>query len=200
MFGSPAGYQLGNSLHLTVMDREYLTYFPQSTLVKWVGKPWQWAFLRHLYSSVASRSSVVMRLILANAASELEGRKTTDPALAGLVVSKTRGAGAAHYGAALREFSDMLQQSLSCKLPLTWAEIDEIAASFFFMVSYERHFGGAESGLATHLAGVQAFLEASGIFSRQTGDLKGDISEMAKNLLLYIMYVTVHEYGVRMSF
>jgi len=193
MFGFSATQQLGNSLHLTVMDREYLMYFPQSTLVKWIGKPWQWAFLRHLYSDVAARSPVVMRLILANAASELEGRKLTDPELAGLAVSKTRGMGAAHYGAALREFSAMLHQCLDQKLPLARSTIDEIAASFFFMISYEHHFGGDDSGLAAHLSGVQAFLETCGVFSRQTSELRGDVSEMAKNLMLYIMCATHYQ-------
>lgn len=193
MFGFSANNELSNSLHLTVMDREYLMYFPRSTLVKWVGKPWQWAFLRHLYGDVASRSPVVMRLILANAASELEGRKATDPELAGLAVSKTRGTGAAHYGAALREFGAMLEQCLEQKRPLTKSAIDEIVASFFFMISYERHFEGRDSGLAAHLSGVQAFLETCGVFSRQTGELKGDVSEMAKNLLLFIMWAILYQ-------
>lgn len=183
--GSPATEQLGNSLHLTESDREYLTYVPHSTLAKHAGKPWKWSFPRYLHSDVAARSPILMRLLLAYAATELEGRASTDPDLAGLTVTRTRWAGATHYNTALHEFCTLLA---TCNgQPMMPADIDEIIASFYIMISLEAHSGTTSSGLMAHLSGVQAFLEASKIVSLPTGEIKRELSKVSKTLLLYIL-------------
>jgi hypothetical protein len=189
-FASNSNQELGNSLRLSSEDRDYLVYFPGSAMARWVGKPWKWGFIRYLYTHVASKSSILMRLILALSASELEGRKLSDPSLSGLAVSSTTGAGAAYYGMALREFGTTLSQHRTHGV-LGRALIDEVIASFFFMILYERNYGDDHRDLVTHLSGIQAFLETCGVMSRGSVELQGDVSELAKNLLLFILYLTM---------
>ncbi|KAL2214567.1 hypothetical protein CC79DRAFT_1283815, partial [Sarocladium strictum] len=159
LFGFSGSQQLANSLHLSPIDRDYLAYFPQCSVVRWVGKPWEWGFLRHLYSNFASQSSMVMRMILAVSASELENRRSTDPSLS--VTTTVWGnprAGVAHYSAALREFGGLLARCRDEKQLPSQSVVDEIVTAMFFMVTYEHLFCGEQTGLAAHLSGVHAFL------------------------------------------
>jgi hypothetical protein len=190
-FGLSAGQQLANSLQLSSMDRDYLTYFPQCSVVRWAGKPWKWGFLRHLYSNFASQSSTAMRMILAVSASELENRRSTDPNLSNSCMPVNARAGIAHYGAALGEFSGILAQCRDRKRLPTQTMVDEVIIALFFMVTYEMLFCDRQSGLAAHLSGVHAFLETCGVFVGQTVELGPNFSNVSKNILLYIMCVFI---------
>lgn len=180
-----SGQQLRNSLQLSSIDGEYLAYFPNTVLVTWVGKPWKWGFLRYLYSQVASDSPIVMRLILALSASEIEGRRSQDPERIRWSVPSRAGTGVAHYSTALREFRTELEK-LRGQL-LTQEKLDEIITSFFFMISYEFHFGGDWSGLTAHLLGFAAFLKGCGLWVDLSSAASTKLSAQSKNLLLYIM-------------
>jgi hypothetical protein len=184
-FGLSTSQQLRNSLRLSSMDREYLVYFPNTIVVAWVGKPWKWGLLRYLYSSVASESPVVMRLMLALSASELETRRSMDPDRIRWSLPCQPGTGVAHYSAALREFRSELERSR--RQPLSQEKLDEIIAAFFFLISYEHHFGGGWSGLNTHLSGMYAFLKSCGVLGDLSSEPEVDMAVSSKNLLLYIM-------------
>ena len=180
-----SGQQLRNSLQLSNIDGEYLAYFPNTVLVTWVGKPWKWGFLRYLYSQVAAESSIVMRLILALSASEIEGRRLQDPERIRWSVPCRLGTGVAHYSTALREFRTELEHLRGRSM--TQEKLDEIITSFFFMISYEFHFGRDWSGLTAHLLGFAAFLRDCGLWVDLSSSASTRLSAQSKNLLLYIM-------------
>lgn len=186
MLGPAAGTcQLRNSLHLSIADREFLVYFPSSTLITCFGKPWKWAILRYLYSRVASESSVVMRLILAISASEVEGRKDMDPDNFAWSTPCRRGTGMAHYSTALFEFRQELEELAHC--PPSQRRLDGVIAAFVFMVVYEAHFGAGWSAMGAHISGAYAFLKACGVLNNENSEATAELSVVGKWLLMFLM-------------
>lgn len=186
---SAGGCQLRNSLHLSAVDREYLLYFPNTALVTCFGKPWKWAILRYLYSRLAAESSVVMRLILAISASELEGRKSMDPECPRWSVKCRPEAGVAHYSAALFQFRTELE--LSAKGPQSQQKLEEIITAFLFMVIYESQFGTDWSGIHAHLSGAYAYLRSFGAMANGQSQSGVEPSVLSKWLMLFLMSAAI---------
>ncbi|KAL6228667.1 major facilitator superfamily domain-containing protein [Aspergillus navahoensis] len=170
------------SLSLSDQDREYLAFFPHSSLVQWIGKPWRWASLNYLHSKIAPHSPVIMKMILAIAATELEGLRCA--AHRGLQQGgQVWEVGAGHYRSALREFHSLLGRPL----PYSKLQVNEILAAFLLMVVYEYYFSPNTVGLVMHLRGIYTFLRSCGVtFQQQQGPT---LPELSQQLLLFVMYI-----------
>lgn len=177
--------QLRNSLQLSLADREYLVYFPNTSLVTLIGKPWKWGTLRYLYGRVASESSIVMRLILAISASEVEGRRDLDPENFKFPAPCRRGTGLAHYSAALLEFRNELAHF--ARGPPSQSRMDGVIAAFVLMVVYEGHFGSGWSAMRSHISGAYAFLKARGVLLSNNSKVDTELSVLSKWLLMSLM-------------
>ena len=105
---------LPNSRLLSSSEREYFAFFPHTSMVRWLGKPWQWASLHYVYSHIAPHSSVVTSMILAISATELEGIRHMERLRSEQLASHDPWpgeAGTVHYQSALRDFLLILSKS-----------------------------------------------------------------------------------------
>jgi hypothetical protein len=156
-------------------------------MVRWFGKPWKWTFLNYVHSKIAPHSAVVLRMILAIAAMELEGiRSACHTGCDSLPQYQKRlEVGSRYYACALRDF----QCILSKPLRLSERELNEILAAFFLMVVYEHHFSSDTVGLEVHIRGIYTFLRAEGLTFQDASQIGSKMPGLSQQLLLLIMYV-----------
>ncbi|KAE8162626.1 hypothetical protein BDV40DRAFT_264752, partial [Aspergillus tamarii] len=157
---------LPNSHFLSSSEREYFAFFPHTSMVRWLGKPWPWASLHYVYSHIAPRSSVVTRMILAISATELEGIRHMERLRGNRMASHDQWpgeAGMSHYQSALREFQLILSKNQGSLSP---QEVDEISTAFFLMVTYEYLFGQDSAAMEVHIQGIYTFLKAHDLVPR----------------------------------
>jgi hypothetical protein len=154
--------------------------------VQWLGKPWKWTSLNYLYSKIAPHSPVVMKMILAITATELEGTRCAQHK--GLQEGDQNwDAGTVHYRSALRDFPYLLGKPQ----PLSRSQINEILATFLLMVVYEHHFSSDTVGLIVHLRGVYTFLRSCGVTFQHSPHQGPRLPELSQQLLLFVMYVHI---------
>ncbi|KAK6814427.1 hypothetical protein RU639_009537 [Aspergillus parasiticus] len=189
---------LPDSHCLSSSEREYFAFFPHTSMVRWLGKPWQWASLHYVYSHIAPHSSVVTRMILAISATELEGIRHAERLRSDQIASHDQWpgeAGTSHYQSALREFQLILSNSQGCLSP---HEVDEISTAFFLMVTYEYLFGQDSAAVEVHIQGIYTFLKAHDLVPRlgETGQ-RVKLPVLTQQLLLFVMYanLTICKYG-----
>ncbi|RAO68529.1 uncharacterized protein BHQ10_004541 [Talaromyces amestolkiae] len=177
---------------LSAQDREYLAFFPHTSLVQWFGKPWKWASLNYLHSKIAPHSVVVMRMVLAIAAAELESIRYAQQTQSSGEPPRQRDherwvAGTHHYRIALRGFQSLLVKSR----PLSEQEFDEILAAFLLMAIYELHFSADTAGLQVHISGIYTFLRVRGVTFQGTWQQGSNLPVLSQQLLLFIMYIHI---------
>ncbi|KAE8336564.1 hypothetical protein BDV24DRAFT_141482 [Aspergillus arachidicola] len=189
---------LPDSHCLSSSEREYFEFFPHTSMVRWLGKPWQWASLHYVYSHIAPHSSVVTRMILAISATELEGIRHVERLRSDQIASHDQWpgeAGTSHYQSALREFQLILSNSQGSLSP---HEVDEISTAFFLMVTYEYLFGQDSAAVEVHIQGIYTFLKAHDLVPRlgETGQCV-KLPVLTQQLLLFVMYanLTICKYG-----
>ncbi|KAJ5097860.1 hypothetical protein N7532_004861 [Penicillium argentinense] len=143
-----------NSLTLTEHDRNYFQYFPSSSIVYYYMKGWHWSSFCYLYEGPAATNKVIMRMILALAASDMHrhglvvrspGRPTADDH------------GRYHYSLAVKEFRQLLEAP---RRNVSVEELEIIFATMFLMVTYEWQFGHSVRHLQLHLHGVRSLVES----------------------------------------
>lgn len=143
-----------NSLTLTQDDQKYFQYFPSSSIVYYYMKGWPWSSFGYLYQGPAATNKVIMRMILALAASDMHrhgllvrspGRRTADDH------------GRYHYSLAVKEFRQLLETP---RRQVSVEELESIFATMFLMVTYEWQFGHSVRHLQLHLHGVRSLLDS----------------------------------------
>ncbi|OJJ66151.1 hypothetical protein ASPBRDRAFT_138677, partial [Aspergillus brasiliensis CBS 101740] len=178
-----------SSLGLSVQDREYLSFYPHSSLIRWFGKPWRWNSLYYLQTDIAPHSCVVMRMILAIAATELEGlrhraRRETPHGPYSPPGGSPLKTGASHYRHALQDF----QALLASRRYFSPRDVNEILAAFLLMVVYEYYFSFDRAGVDIHIRGVYAFLRILDTRQpRHLPRLSSDLPQLSQQLVLLIM-------------
>ncbi|KAJ5710610.1 hypothetical protein N7488_004766 [Penicillium malachiteum] len=162
------------------MDQEYLAFVPRTMLVHILGKSWKWGSARYLHCHVAQDSPIVMMMLLAISANELESRQIAEG-------SKLRrvNTGVNYYRAALQRFS----ATLNNQEYQSERGYNEIFAVFFLMLYYEKQFGTDLGGLRAHLRGVHAFLKTNCSTGSTMQGLLDRLPILSKQLLLYITYL-----------
>ncbi|KAE8383162.1 hypothetical protein BDV26DRAFT_181144 [Aspergillus bertholletiae] len=183
---------------LSSREREYFAFFPHTSMVRWIGKPWQWASLHYVYSHIAPRSLVVTSMMLAISATELEGIRHTQRCRSDRVVSHDQWpaeAGTSYYQSALRDFQLILSKSEG---PLSSQEVNQISAAFFLMVIYEYLFGQDSAAVEVHIQGLYTFLRAHDLAPKHGEPSKcARLPVLTQQLLLFVMYMnlTLCKYG-----
>lgn len=164
-------------------------------------KGWQWSTFWYLYQGPAATNKVIMRMLLAIAASDMHrqglvvrspGRPTADDH------------GRYHYSLAVKEFRQLLEAP---RESVSVAELEIIFATMFLMVTYEWQFGHSIRHLQLHLHGIRSLLEshpqlfrvrnvddmlmlpdaAEGSFVRESEPAK--VSFISEQFLLWTLYV-----------
>lgn len=143
-----------NSLTLTEYDQKYFQYFPSSSIIYYYMKGWHWSSFCYLYQEPAATNKVIMRMILALAASDMHRQ--------GLVVRSpgrptAEDHGRYHYSLAVKEFRQLLETP---RRSVSVEELEIIFATMFLMVTYEWQFGHSVRHLQLHLHGVRSLLES----------------------------------------
>jgi hypothetical protein len=143
-----------NSLTLTEHDQKYFQYFPSSSIIYYYMKGWHWSSFCYLYQGPAATNKVIMRMILALAASDMHRQ--------GLVVRSpgrptAEDHGRYHYSLAVKEFRQLLETP---RRSVSVEELEIIFATMFLMVTYEWQFGHSVRHLQLHLHGVRSLLES----------------------------------------
>lgn len=143
-----------NSLTLTEHDQKYFQYFPSSSIIYYYMKGWQWSSFCYLYQGPAATNKVIMRMILAIAASDMHRQ--------GLIVRSpgrptAEDHGRYHYSLAVKEFRQLLETP---RRSVSVAELEIIFATMFLMVTYEWQFGHSVRHLQLHIHGVRSLLES----------------------------------------
>lgn len=137
-----------NSLTLANRDMEYFQYFPDSSLIFYFMKGWDWSSFGYIYKSPAMTSKVIMRMILAISATDMSRQHRL----------QARGDyGQPHYALAVRDF----RGSLACVGKVSQSELQVIFQSIFLMIMYEWLYGSSIHHLQMHLCGLRSFLEAN---------------------------------------
>lgn len=189
-----------NSLTLTVSDQNYFRYFPSSSVVFYYMKPWEWSSFGFLYQGPAATNKLIMRMILAIAASDMH-RRGLVPNAAGQGASKNPGR--YHYEVAVQEFRQYLEEhGAAGEMQEEFAadsECEIIFCIMFLMIMYEWYYGHSVKHLQLHLQGVRCLLKAhpkmftnkgmtDAILSTGSIPQKG-LSFMPAQFLLWILYV-----------
>lgn len=143
-----------NSLTLTEHDQKYFQYFPSSSIIYYYMKGWHWSSFYYLYHGPAATNKVIMRMILAMAASDMHRQ--------GLVVRSpgrptAEDHGRYHYSLAVKEFRQLLETP---RRSVSVEELEIIFATMFLMITYEWQFGHSVRHLQLHLHGVRSLLES----------------------------------------
>jgi hypothetical protein len=143
-----------NSLTLTEHDQKYFQYFPSSSIIYYYMKGWHWSSFCYLYQGPAATNKVIMRMLLALAASDMHRQ--------GLVVRSpgrptAEDHGRYHYSLAVKEFRQLLETP---RRSVSVEELEIIFATMFLMVTYEWQFGHSVRHLQLHLHGVRSLLES----------------------------------------
>lgn len=159
-----------NPLTLTVSDQNYFRYFPSSSVVFYYMKPWEWSSFGFLYQGPAATNKLIMRMILAVAASDMH-RRGLDPNSAGQSTSKDHGR--YHYEVAVQEFRQYLEEhgangEMQGEL-VAESECEIIFCTMFLMITYEWFYGHYVKHLQLHLQGVRCLLKAHPKMFTMTG-------------------------------
>ena len=186
-----------NSLVLSKQDQNYFQYFPSSSIVFYYMKAWQWSSFCYLYQGPATTSKVIMRMILALAASDMprNGFEAQSPGRATAEDHARH-----HYGLAVKEFRQMLETP---RRHVSHIELEMIFVTMFLMIMYEWQFGTHVRHLQLHLQGVRSLLEThpelfqdrdvNNVFSlmdaEEPDEVVPKISFVPVQMLLWILYV-----------
>lgn len=187
-----------NSLTLTVSDQNYFRYFPSSSVVFYYMKPWEWSSFGFLYQGPAATNKLIMRMILAIAASDMH-RRGLIPNSVGKDASKNPGR--YHYEAAVQEFRQYLEEHAATGEMhgdlVAESECEIIFCIMFLMIMYEWYYGHSVKDLQLHLQGVRCLLKAHPkMFTMKgmadailsTGSIpKKGLSFMPAQLLLWVL-------------
>ncbi|KAH9907522.1 hypothetical protein F4778DRAFT_722302 [Xylariomycetidae sp. FL2044] len=180
-----------NSILLSGHDRLFLEYFPMST-VYYMWSPRRWNALSYVADKTAASSSMVMHMILAISASEMQRKN--------LIADRdTCGAdlGLHHYTAALQDLMKCIQPNGSL---LDGAGLEPILATLFFMINYglqticglnhaKTHMAGVRSLFTSHIRYMSAGLNGRKVYCgpQPSKEVLG-LSPLSAQLLLYILY------------
>jgi hypothetical protein len=164
-------------------------------------KPWEWSSFGFLYQGPAATNKLIMRMILAIAASDMHRR--------GLVPNSTgqdpsKNPGRYHYEAAVQEFRQYLEEHAATGETqgdlVAESECEIIFCTMFLMIMYEWYYGHSVKDLQLHLQGVRCLLKAHPkMFTMKgmtdailsTGSIpKKGLSFMPAQFLLWILYVS----------
>ncbi|RFU27505.1 hypothetical protein B7463_g8821, partial [Scytalidium lignicola] len=145
---SPRERICANSLVLADNDQEYFQYFPSSSPIFFFMKGWDWSCFNYIYKTPAATSKIIMRMILAIAATDKSRHHDRDG---------QEDKGRSYYGLAVREFRDLLTH---VDPNISRSDVQMIFAIMFLMIIYESLFGHSVSHLQMHLHGVVTLLKA----------------------------------------
>lgn len=200
LFNNPAvPIPCANALTLTAADRKYFAFFPSCSVVYYYMKPWDWSSFGFLYKAPAASSKLIMRMILAIAASDIHRRKVfadSDP----MAHQAAKYHGRHHYGLAVQEFRQLLEQGLTNNRDDRSSEdVEMIFCTMFLMITFEGYFGNSVKHLQMHLQGVKCLVQAHPeLFARKeaksmilmTGESSNERpSFLPAQFLLWTLYV-----------
>lgn len=185
---------------LSPMDQTYFRFFPSSSVVYFYMKPWAWSSFGFLHQGPAAANKLIMRMILALSASDMQRR--------GLLGTQEASKNHAryHYDRAVREFRKYLEEDrggISSQRKeggkTAESECEMIFCTMFLMIMWEWHFGHSVKHLQLHLQGVRCLLKANPemfIAKDMTDSVlttgwspSRKMSFMLAQLLLWILYV-----------
>jgi Amt family ammonium transporter len=154
------------------MDQEYLQYFPSSSPIFYFMKGWEWSSFGYLYKKPAATSKIVMRMILAIAATDISRQNRRQVA---------EDHGRSHYGLAVQEFRALLAQVDARNI--SSSELRTIFAIMFLMIIYEWVFGHSVRHLQLHLQGVWCLLNTHPEIFRMQHEVIEDEAEEEASLV-----------------
>ncbi|KIW19111.1 hypothetical protein PV08_03403 [Exophiala spinifera] len=173
---------LPNSLILSQQDCECFQYIPDSFLVQFIGKPWQWSMLSYIHSRIASYEQGVMRAFIALASVELRCRyvsQSGDPG--GVETSRQQEMLATdHYHNALGDLSRLVDRA--SRPERTEQDLDSLFATWFLLLWVGYYNVELARASQVHLSGIRSFL---------LGDVHGPTGQLclppASQQLLYFI-------------
>ncbi|KAI0601141.1 hypothetical protein F4775DRAFT_542847 [Biscogniauxia sp. FL1348] len=180
---SPPNIPCSNSVLPARHDQVFLEYFPAST-VYYLYASRRWGPLQYLCEVTALSSSMVMRMILAISASEMQRR-----GLCAALQGSRQDLGLYHYTAALKE----LQDCVAVREVRRGRGIDEIVATVFLMIQYGLQSTSLLSHVKAHFSGIRS-LVTSYVWSlsqpgkKQRGKATVSLPPLSSRLLLWILY------------
>lgn len=193
-----------NALTMTAADQNYFRYFPSSSVVFYYMKSWEWSSLGFLYKGPAAANKIIMRMMLAIAASDMHRQGYFSSAAE---KESTRRRAQYHYELAVQEFRQYLEEHGSANAELGKAErvlesgSEMIFSIMFLMITYEWYFGHSVKHFQMHIEGVRCLLKAHPeIFvTRKIADTilttgtrpDSGMSFIPSQLLLWILYVAL---------
>ncbi|KAI1490750.1 hypothetical protein F5X96DRAFT_634543 [Biscogniauxia mediterranea] len=181
---SPPSIPCSNSVLPARHDQIFLEYFPAST-VYYLYASRRWGPLQYLCEVTALSSSMIMRMILAISASEMQRR-----GLCTTLQGSRQDFGLYHYTAALKE----LQECVSTVREIRHGGgIDEIVATVFLMIQYGLQSASLLSHVKAHFSGIRSLVTSYVRSLNQPGKKqrrKATISlpPLSSRLLLWILY------------
>ncbi|KAI5922424.1 hypothetical protein F4810DRAFT_263659 [Camillea tinctor] len=175
--------QCPNSVLLARYDQIFLEYFPSST-VYYLHAPRRWGPLQYLCEVTALSSSMIMRMMLAISASEMQQR-----GLCTALQGSRQDFGLYHYTAALKELQDYVTVGEIRRD----GSIDEVLATIFLMIQYGLQSAPLLSHVKAHFSGIRS-LVTSYVGSLNQSSKKGrsktsiSLPPLSSRLLLWILY------------
>ncbi|KAH8691600.1 hypothetical protein BGW36DRAFT_304717 [Talaromyces proteolyticus] len=200
-----------NALTLTVADQNYFRFFPSSSVVFYYMKPWEWSSFGFIYQGPAAANKLIMRMILALAASDMHRRGLISDVASH---EAARNHGRYHYELAVRDLREYLEHGTSNETGeggASESEFEMIFCTMFLMISFEWHYGHSVKHLQLHLQGVRCLLKAHPemfLLKDMTNRIlttgsnpKGGLSFMPAQFLLWILYMEIagHHRGLEGS-
>ncbi|KAE8552136.1 hypothetical protein EYB25_006030 [Talaromyces marneffei] len=201
-----------NALTMTAADQNYFRYFPSSSVVFYYMKNWEWSSLRLLYKGPAAANKIIMRMMLAIAASDMHRQRNFSSAAE---KEATKRRAQYHYELAVQEFRQYLEEYGNAANNNNDDDDDEpgtvekalesesemIFSVMFLMITYEWNFGHSVKHFQMHIEGVRCMLKAHPeIFvTRNIADTilttglrpKNVMSFIPSQLLLWILYMEI---------
>jgi hypothetical protein len=144
--------RISSSLVLSSFDRKCLDFFPDSFLVTYLGKQWEWSTLSYVYHEVAITHPMVMHMILATSASELRRIELDNQSNAhsGNYDDSAGYEGRRHYNKALLSLNSLLSGNIE-----NAATMEAVIITLWFMLMYEIRFGRSGVGFLAHMKGIK---------------------------------------------
>jgi hypothetical protein len=191
-----------NALTMTAADQIYFRYFPSSSVVFYYMKSWEWSSLGFLYKGPAAANKIIMRMMLAIAASDMHRQGYFSSAAE---KESTKRRAQYHYELAVQEFRQYLEEHGSANTGLGKPErvlesgSEMIFSIMFLMITYEWYFGHSVKHFQMHIEGVRCLLKAHPeiFITRKIADTilatgsrpDSGMSFIPSQLLLWILYV-----------
>lgn len=175
--------QCANSLVLTPQDRHLLAFFPSTTIFLYYDFGAH-SSLRYLAERLSRSSSIVMSMVLAISAGELQKRG-----------DYRWTSSLSHYNVALKQLNNCVAQGSGLQ------NVEDPIAAIFLMMNYELRFFGAHSveRMKAHLGGLWALISTHPFFqSLQHDDSPPDTPKhitpaasfsLCCQLILWCLYV-----------